>query len=199
MRQDLKDAVLKSLNNDYIKKIINSEEFYLQKAVDRYNEFMSLEILSEEQHQDINDKIKEMIDDKSFDFIKLMNGYEESSLEYKTLNLIGKIVSYLDSNAANKNVFNEYEDGRVVAKCGVFQDAWIKNLLRYKYSGNLNDLSYVSRNALKYIIDPYENITVVGENARDSICLSLLDDTSIDFDKKMIDLFEEIDFNLRIS
>ena len=197
MRQDLKDEVLKSLNNDYIKKIINSEEFYLQKAVDIYNEFMSLEKLSEEQNQDINNKIKEMIDDKSFDFIKLMNGYEESSLEYKTLNLIGKIVSYLDSNAANKNVFNEYEDGRVVAKCGVFQDAWIKNLLRYKYSGNLNDLSYVSRNALKYIIKPYENITVVGENARDSICLSLLDDTSIDFDKKMIDLFEEIDFNLK--
>ena len=70
MRQDLKDAVLKSLNNDYIKKIINSEEFYLQKAVDRYNEFMSLEKLSEEQNQDINYKIKEMIDDKSFDFIE---------------------------------------------------------------------------------------------------------------------------------
>lgn len=197
MKEELRNKVLQSLNNDYVKKIIDSEDFFLQKGVDKYNEFMSLEQLSNEQYEGIRNKIKEKTNESNFDFRELINEYEKNLLEYKTLVVLGELVSYLDSKAANKNEFNKYDDGRVVARCGVFQDAWVKNLLRYKKSENMDDLSYTVKNALKYIINPKENVTIVGEKTRESIALSLLNDTSVNFDEKIINLFKDIDFGLK--
>ncbi|MFQ7521842.1 MAG: AAA family ATPase [Terrisporobacter sp.] len=197
MKNNLKDAVLQSLNHEYIKKVIDSEELFLQKGIDKYGEFMSLENLTNEQYEDILKKIDKKVKNNEFDFMKLIDEYDENSLEHKTLVTLGELVSYLDSHAANKNEFNKYEDGRVVARCGIFQDAWVKNLLRFKDTKSLNDVSYGVKNALEYVINPKENITIVGENSRDTIALCLLDDTSIDFDKKILNLFKDIDLGLK--
>jgi 5-methylcytosine-specific restriction protein B len=49
--------------------------------------------------------------------------------------LLGQIIATIDFNGSNKNELNLYEDKRVIAKAGVRQDDWIKNLLKYKLKG----------------------------------------------------------------
>ena len=94
MKNNLKDAVLQSLNHEYIKKVIDSEELFLQKGIDKYGEFMSLENLTNEQYEDILKKIDKKVKNNEFDFMKLIDEYDENSLEHKTLVTLGELVSY---------------------------------------------------------------------------------------------------------
>jgi hypothetical protein len=44
-----------------------------------------------------------------------------------------------------------------MADASVRQNEWIVNLLRYKLTENLNDLSEVVRNAIRYLMEPEKN------------------------------------------
>ena len=48
MREDLRNAIEKSLEDKFIKDVLESEEFYFQKALDKYNELMNLQKLDDE-------------------------------------------------------------------------------------------------------------------------------------------------------
>ena len=172
MREDLIKAINKSLEDDFIKNVVYSEDFYFEKAVDKYNELMNLEQLANEEVDNIIENIKELTKNNSFDFIKFMNGFNEDSLEYKTLKTVGELIAYLDSNAANKSEFNKYEDDRAIAKAGVFQNAWIRSLLIYKQLKDIQQLSPVIKNSIQYLLNPSEIITVVSQNSRDMISLA---------------------------
>ncbi|WP_435790876.1 hypothetical protein [Clostridium sp.] len=48
MKPEIYEKLINTLDQDIIKKIMESEDFYFQKAVDKYNEMMKLPKLSEE-------------------------------------------------------------------------------------------------------------------------------------------------------
>ncbi|MCR8743907.1 AAA family ATPase [Romboutsia lituseburensis] len=197
MKIELIEAINKSLENENIKKLINSEEFYLQKAVDKYYEFMKINKLDEEITNRIIEEVKELRKSNTFDFIRLIDQYDSKSDEYHTLMTIGQLVSYLDMNATNKNEFNEYKDKRVLAKSGVYQDAWVTNLLRYKNTNDLNNLSPSISNAIEFLLDPSKKIAIVSENMKNQIMMRLFDDVECDFNEKIYNEFKYLSINVK--
>ena len=70
--------------------------------------------------------------------------------------------------------FNKYEDKRVIARAGVFQNAWVRNLLVYKQTEDIEHLSPGIKNSIQCLINPSEKITVVSQNSRDMMSLAFL-------------------------
>lgn len=197
MREDLRKAIQKSLEDDFIKDVLESEEFYFQKALDKYNELMNLQKLDNETVDNIIETVRDLTKNNCFDFMKLMNDFNEDSLEYKTLKTIGELVSYLDTHANNKAEFNKYEDKRVIARAGVFQNAWVRNLLVYKQTEDIERLSPGIKNSIQCLVNPSENITVLSQNSRGMMSLAFLNKISNDFDKDIINLFSEVNIPLK--
>ena len=197
MREDLRKAIEKSLEDKFIKDVLESEEFYFQKALDKYNDLMNLQKLDDETVDSIIKTVRDLTKNNCFDFMKLMNGFNEDSLEHKTLRIIGELVSYLDTHANNKAEFNKYEDKRVIARAGVFQNAWVRNLLVYKQTEDIEHLSPGIKNSIQCLINPSEKITVVSQNSRGMMSLALLNKISNDFDKDIINLFSEVNIPLK--
>lgn len=197
MREDLRKAIQKSLEDNFIKDVLKSEEFYFQKALDKYNELMNLQKLDDETADDIIEIVRDLTKNKCFDFMKLMNRFNEDSLEYKTLKNIGELIAYLDANANNKAEFNKYEDKRVISRAGIFQNAWVTNLLVYKQTEDIGHLSAGIKNSIQCLLNPSEKVTVTSQNSRDMMSLALLNKISNDFDKDIINLFSEVNIPLK--
>ena len=109
-----KQELLDALELPTIKELAESDEFYYQKAMDKFDEFTEFDIAN----IDVPALI-EMTKQSSFSFERWLNSYNEESTEYKLLLLIGQVVSYFDTNAAMKNRLNDYADKRVLAKAMV--------------------------------------------------------------------------------
>lgn len=166
MREEIKNKMLSVLDNHEIKEIIELEDFYFQKAIDKYDELMKMPKLENNITEKIINKIKNLSNNNSFSHLSLMNEFEEHSLEYKTLYKIGELIAYIDSHGFNKKEFNKYEDKRTIARAGVRQHNFVVNLLRYKESENIEDLNGAVKNVIKYIINPKKIINILSEKHR---------------------------------
>lgn len=162
--QKYKDRFQSVLNEPIVKKILESEEFYFEKAIDKYNEYIDLEV-EESVINNLINKTKE----KPFSYKKLLNQYSMESIEGKTLKIIGELISYIDKNAAMKNILNEYDDKRTMALAFVRQNVWVQYLLNYKLENKLENLTEIVQNALKYLQSPSKEITVFKEDHRNAI------------------------------
>lgn len=112
-----KDELKATLQEPGIQYIANSEEFYFQKAKDKFEEYQSFDA----SNIDIAALI-ERTKQPPFSFEGVLNSYDRNSDEHKFLLLVGQVISYFDSNAAMKNILNEYEDKRTVALAFVRQN-----------------------------------------------------------------------------
>ena len=162
--QKYKDRFQSVLNEPIVKIILESEEFYFEKAIDKYNEYIDLEV-EESVINNLINKTKE----KPFSYKKLLNQYSMESIEGKTLKIIGELISYIDKNAAMKNILNEYDDKRTMALAFVRQNVWVQYLLNYKLENKLENLTEIVQNALKYLQSPSKEITVLKEDHRNAI------------------------------
>lgn len=152
------------------KLIIESEEFYFEKAIDKYNEYINLDVEKSVLYMLI-DKAKA----KPFSYKKLLKEYNIDSIEYKALLVIGELISYIDKNAAMKNELNQYEDKRTMALTFVRQNIWLEYLLSYKLDYSLDNLPEMIRNALKYIQNPLRELTSFKETHRQYISETFFD------------------------
>lgn len=91
---------------------------------------------------------------------------------------IFRVVAYCDTNARDKNTINEYDDKRTVAMAGIYQNAWVKQLLKYK----LDPVSVSSgiRNTIAYLENPTENWPIVSETHRQEIARYFCDTPEYD-------------------
>lgn len=165
-----KELLFSTLDIPEVKQIIESEEFCFAKAVEKYNEYINFEV-----NELIINELINKTQVKPFSFAALLNQYDEESIEYKILLLIGELVSYIDKNAAMKNELNQYEDKRTIASASVYQNIWVKNLLSYKLDNSLDNLPTIIRNALKYIQNPSKELTVLKEEHRQAIAQTFFD------------------------
>jgi len=160
----------KALELPGIKQIAEQEEFYYQKAKDKFDEFLIFDVA------DISlPTLIEATKQRPFSFEKWLNSYDKNSNEYKLLLLIGQLISYFDTNAAMKQSLNEYEDKRVIAKSFVRQNYWVESLLRFKAGADINTLPENVQGTILYIQDPANNISVVSRNRRQIILDALFD------------------------
>lgn len=165
-----KELLNSFLDSPRAKQIVDSKEFYFEKAIDKYNEYINLEV---------NESILHILIDKTkakpFSYKKLLKEYSIDSIEYKILLVIGELVSYIDSKAAMKNELNQYEDKRTMALAFVRQNVWIQYLLSYKLGDYLESLPEMLRNALKYIQNPMKEISAFKEAHRQAIAQTFFD------------------------
>lgn len=151
------------LQSEEALSIINSDDFYFQKAQETFNEFLNYDI-SEEQKNFLIKNIKEYDD--------LKQTLEDSDEIINFGRLLFGVISYCDSKAYKKNVLNQYPDKRVLALAFVRMNNWVEQLLIYKFSLGIPDGSI--KNAINYLLRPEENFTMLSENHRAQISENLL-------------------------
>ena len=166
---DYKDELRNAINIPDIKYIAELDEFYLQKAKDKFEELEKMDTSGID-----FSSLSEITKQKSFDFKNFLNSYSTGSNEYKLLLLIGQVISYFDSNAAMKNELNEYEDKRTIGKSGARQDHWVKSLLKYKSDDNhIDSLSRSMLNAILFIKNPKFSLSILSDKLKKQINDSL--------------------------
>jgi len=166
--------ILVELNNEIIQKLCLLEIFNLQKGTNKLIEFENYNDLTRDEIISLLDRFKE----SNTTFTKFINTLNKNSKEFKFLTIVGQLVSYCDVHAANKNIYNEYEDKRTIAKAGVRMNAWIEKLLNYKIEDNdLGQLTPSIRNAINFLKTPENELTMLSEKHREKFSINLLHKT----------------------
>ena len=171
---DLLQEILNALETEYIKELCVNEGFRYQKGSDKLIEFENYDGLTKEEMTLLLDQFNE----SDLTFTNFIDSLDQKSKEYQLLTLLGELVSYCDQHAANIKVYNQYEDNRTLGKAGVRMNDWLDKLLTYKIENNdLSKLTPSIKNALLYLRDPENGLTMLSENHREKFALNLLHKT----------------------
>lgn len=159
----LEEEIKNAVKNPYAQMVINEQDFYFQKGQDALKKWLNLSV---------NDNLK-------IELLNLADKYEEIQKRAtqndelkKILELLFEIISYCDSKAKDKLLYNQYDDKRTLAMAYVRMNHWIEKLILYKF-----DKSKISNgstlNAFNYLLDPKNNSTILSENHREMISTKL--------------------------
>lgn len=169
-----------------IKNDMESESFVFEKLLEKWDEFKKFNISN-----NTLDELKSDIETLGiFKTKDLLDNYINEEVKYNFLVLINEVVSYVDLNAFNKNIYNQYEDKRTLARTNVYQNDWIKNLISYKKYKDLNKVTEVVRNVIIYINSPSDKITGFKSSKLMQFCKLLDPNTKVE--NNYIDLCEKI-------
>jgi hypothetical protein len=168
---NLLPEILEALEDDYIIDLCAQEEFRYQKGADKLIEFENYNDLSNEEFSSLLDKFVK----SNLTFTKFIETLGKDSKEYIFLTLTGQLISYCDVHAANKNIYNEYEDKRTLAKAGVRMNDWITKLLNYRIANNnVEKLTPSIKNAINFLNNPASELTMLSENHREKFSSKIL-------------------------
>lgn len=161
---NLLPEILQALEEDQIIDLCAAEEFRFQKGTDKLIEFENFNDLSEEE---ISSLLAKFIK-SDLTFTKFIETLDKGSKEYIFLTITGQLISYCDVHAANKSIYNEYEDKRTLAKAGVRMNDWITKLLTYRIANNnVEKLTPSIKNAINFLKNPVSGLTMLSENHRE--------------------------------
>ena len=107
---DLLKEILDALETEYIKELCDDEEFRYQKGSDKLIEFENYDGLTKEEITLLLNQFNEF----GLTFTNFVESLDNESNEYQLLTLLGELVSYCDLHAANKKVYNQYDDYRTL-------------------------------------------------------------------------------------
>ena len=171
---NLLPEILEVLEEDSIIEYCQLEEFRYQKGSDKLIEFENYDGLTKEEITVLLNQFNE----SGLTFTNFIEALNIETAEYQLLTLLGELVSYCDLHAANKKVYNQYEDNRTLGKAGVRMNDWLDKLLTYKIEENdIDKLTPSIKNALLYLKDPENGLTMLSENHREKLALNLLNKT----------------------
>jgi hypothetical protein len=156
----------------YNKLIMDSEDYYFEYARKKYEELKSEWSSADIRFYEI--LLKEF-KSASTGFEEFLSSYPRDSREYNFLLLCGQLITYIDSNAANKNEWNDYSDKRTMAHSNVRQNLWIENLLRFKINNNSIRGNYPLNvlHAFEYLENPGSNLMMLSDEHRKNLCLNI--------------------------
>jgi len=186
MERELLDKITKETD---FQLLINASEFYFQKGQDVLKKWLDMEV-----SDDLKNKLLEL----SNDYEKIQNEARRNQEIKQILELLFEIISYCDTNAKDKHIYNKYDDKRCLALAFVRMNNWVEHLILYKLSPDkLRDGS--TKNAFKYLLEPENNATILSENHRELISKNLFKNefNSTEFVRDLISYFEE--FNLKTT
>lgn len=192
---NLLSEILEVLEEDSIVELCEADEFRFQKGSDKLIEFENYDGLT-------NEEITHLLiqfNDSDSTFTNFIETLDKESKQFQLLKLLGEVVSYCDLHAANKKVYNQYDDSRTLGKAGVRMNDWLDKLLNYKLADNdLEKLTPSIKNAFVYLKDPENGLTMLSENHREKFSLEILD-KNYDSERIVIDLisfFEPYEINV---
>jgi|GEM_PF-1177514 len=192
---NLLPEILEVLEDDSIAELFESDEFRYQKGSDKLIEFENYDGLTKEEITLLSNQFN----DSDLTFTRFIAALDKESKEYQLLTLLGEVVSYCDLHAANKKVYNQYDDNRTLGKAGVRMNDWLDKLLSYKIADNdLEKLTPSIKNAFVYLKDPENGLTMLSENHREKFSLKILN-KNYDSERIVIDLisfFEPYEINV---
>ena len=196
INSNLISEIIEELNSKFIKELCSFEEFRFQKGSDKLIEFENYNDLNKEEITLLLNQFKE----SGLTFTNFVESLDKESKEYQLLTLLGEVVSYCDLHAANKKFYNQYDDNRTLGKAGVRMNDWLDKLLSYKLTDNdLEKLTPSIKNALVYLKDPENGLTMLSENHREKFSLKILN-KNYDSESIVIDLFSFfIPYKIEIS
>lgn len=153
----LKDIINKSIeeNYEYIRPYIEMGDYAFKKLTDKWKEFIKFNI-SNNSLDELKSDIESLDRFSSGD---ILNKYKNEEDKYNFLTLLYEVVAYVDKNAYNKNVYNQYEDKRTLALTFVRQNEWVKSLINYKKYNDLSKVPEVARNVIMYILSPIDKLS----------------------------------------
>lgn len=167
----LNPAIALAIENPKFHTLIVENEFHFEKGRVFFKYFDSLEFSAEL----LNGISQDYENADGTSFIERLETFKRESDSYRFLDASVKLFSYFDLNAPNKAQYNEYDDNRTLAKSGVYPNAWIKNLAKYKLNGNdCEGLPDSIRNGLEYLKNPSTGMTMLSEVHRQKVSSSLL-------------------------
>lgn len=150
------------IDSAWVQELITADGFYFDKAKTKYEEFISYEAPTR-----FFTQLADGFDNSEKVYSDFIEGYDKTTRSYKFLLICGELVAYIDKHAFNKQVWNQYEDKRTMARSAVNQTRWISGLLRFKASeNNLTAVSASIRNALRYLETPDRELTMLSLNHR---------------------------------
>lgn len=188
MTADLQEKIRKDLTTEKSLEIRNSTDFYFQKAQDVLRKFLQLEV---------SDEVQNYLQTNKKNYEEIKQYFEDSEDLAEFGNLIFTLISYCDLRAYNKNLFNKYEDKRVLAAAFVRMDNWVEQIITYKFENYLPIGSV--KNAIDYLLNPEDNFTMLSENHRKQISEKLLNkDYDVDsFSNDVFNFFDLIDIDIK--
>lgn len=146
---------------NYDTGIAELQEFYYAKAQVALNSWRSLTI-----EGSLLDKLLKL-DYEAF------NTLAATDTTVKTIkDSIFTLVSYCDTNASDKGLYNDYDDKRTIAKAGIRQNAWVRQWLTFKKDPTIVADSIL--NVINYIDHPEKNFPIVSEDHKDQLSRNLL-------------------------
>lgn len=146
---------------NYDTGIAELQEFYYAKAQVALNSWRSLTI-----EESLLDKLLKL-DYEAF------NTLAATDTTVKTIkDSIFTLVSYCDTNASDKGLYNDYDDKRTIAKAGIRQNAWVRQWLTFKKDPTIVADSIL--NVINYIDHPETNFPIVSEDNKDQLSRNLL-------------------------
>ena len=171
---------------------INTEDynnFFFKEGQEAFNELVKF---AEEKSPLVNETLKALKEASNFkDWI---NGITDNDMK-ELLNHIYKFVSFCDVNASNndlggnpcqnideinenideiKKLLNRTPNKLTIAKAGVRQDDWVKNMLVYLQSEPKEQPSPSVKNAIEYFQNPKEKFPILSEEHREKIAMYYL-------------------------
>jgi 5-methylcytosine-specific restriction protein B len=186
--------IVAAILSDYVQTSINEVEFKFQKASEFFEYFKNLKEPSEGFYKALQEKY--LTSNSTYtEFIKTL---PIDSDDYKLIHSIGKLISYIDVNAANKNELNEYDDKRALAKTGVNQTFWLKYLLEFKVNNDYTLFPPTIKSVLIYLEEPTKEITLFSENHREMVAINLLKQPSFkkdEFVNQFVAFFKQYNIN----
>jgi hypothetical protein len=173
---DLLQEILDALETENIKVLCDDEIFRYQKGSDKLIAFENYDGLTKEEIILLLDQFN----NSGLTFTNFLKKLNLESVQYQLFTILGELISYCDLNAANKEVYNQYDDKRTLGKVGVRMNDWIDKLLTYKIEDNdLSKLSPSIKNALLYLKDPKNGLTILSENHREKFSINMLHKTYV--------------------
>lgn len=146
---------------NYDTGIAELQKFYYAKAQVALNSWRSLTI-----EESLLDKLLKL-DYEAF------NTLAATDTTVKTIkDSIFTLVSYCDTNASDKGLYNDYDDKRTIAKAGIRQNAWVRQWLTFKKDPTIVADSIL--NVINYIDHPETNFPIVSEDHKDQLSRNLL-------------------------
>lgn len=135
-----------------------SEEFQFSKALTTWQNWNNLVISKSQLEWMLAMKYEEFRDNTNPDISRVRHA-------------LFSLVAYCDTKANNKQLLNEYPDKRTIARAGIYQNVWVKQLLLFKLGVPLT--SKGTQNMIAYLESPRDNWPIVSENHRQQILLWL--------------------------
>ena len=185
----------KIVESEEVKNILEMDEFYFEKG--------RKELINLKSHSLPIQKYLTLFDDyksKKIDILSYLD-LNNVSEEKAYLENVLKFYSYVDMNAPGKNIYNEYEDKRVVARMHLWTRSWFQGITKFKSKGNdIIELTLDSNlyNAIYYLEKPKEAFPIVSIKHKEKISLNLLEKPyeQSNFAKDLIAFFKPLNLDI---